>query len=80
MLITIFYDLNIMELKPFNILVFGLLIIGVGHLMIIQNGHWDNSILLITLSSVVILITIYRHMKNNEKKNKARRIKKYADI
>ena len=80
MLITIFYDVSIMDVTPSNVLIFGLLIIGVAHIMIIQNGHWDHSILLITFSSVIILITVHRHMKINEKKNKVRRIKKNVNI
>ncbi|HUU49108.1 MAG TPA: hypothetical protein VMW55_10065 [Nitrosopumilaceae archaeon] len=69
-----------MNYKPSHVLIFGLLIAGVGHIMIIQNGYWDNSIWLISIPSVIIPVTIYYHMKNKEKRNKARRVKKYEDI
>jgi membrane protein implicated in regulation of membrane protease activity len=80
MLLTVLYEFNLMYIKPLNVLIFGLLIIVVGHIMIIQNGYWENSILLITSSSIVILFAIYQRLKNNEKKNKVKRIKEYAEI
>jgi len=68
------------KFKATHVLYFGLLIVGVGHVMIIQNGFWHDSILMISISSLVILVTVYRYLENNEKKNKAKRTKKYEDL
>ena len=69
-----------MYVQPSRVLIFGLLLTGVGHVMIIQNGFWNNLILLITIPSVVIIVTLYQYLKNNEKRKKIRKIKNYSDI
>lgn len=69
-----------MRIKSSNILIFGLLLEGVGHIMVIQNGYWNDFVWLISIPSLIILITVYRHIKNKEIKNRVKRIKNYADI
>ena len=69
-----------MYLKPSNFLMFALLIGGAGHVMIIQNGYWNDAMLIITILSVAIPIVIYRHLKIDEQKKKVRRTEKYAEF
>ncbi|MDH3277405.1 MAG: hypothetical protein OEM21_04810 [Nitrosopumilus sp.] len=69
-----------MKIKSTNLLIFGLLVEGVAHVMIFQNGYWNDFIWMITIPSLVILFTVYQHMKNNEIKKKTRRIKRYSNF
>ncbi len=69
-----------MYLKPSNILIFALLIGGVGHVMIIQNGYWNYAMWISVILSVIIPKVVYRYLKIDEQKKKIRQLKKYAEF
>jgi len=68
-----------MDFKPTNILVFVVLLGGAGHLMIFQNGYWNDLMWLSAILCVCIPVVLYRYMKSH-KKPKSRRSEKYAEI
>ncbi len=69
-----------MYLKSSNFLIFALLIGGVGHVMVIQNGYWNYAMWISVILSVTIPIVVYRHLKIDEQKKKIRRTEKYAEF
>jgi len=69
-----------MYLKPSNVLIFALLIGGVGHVMIIQNGNWNDAMWISIVLSLFIPIAVYRYLKINEQKKKVRRSEEYAEF
>ncbi len=74
------HPLNIMYLKPSNVLIFALLIGGVGHVMIIQNGYWNDAMWISIVLSVAVPIAVYRYLKISGQKKKVRQSKKYAEF
>jgi len=71
---------NIMYLKPSNVLIFALLIGGVAHVMIIQDGYWNDAMWISIVLSVTIPIALYRYLKISEQKKKVRPSQKYAEF
>jgi len=69
-----------LDLKPSNVLVFALLLGGAAHVMIVQDGYWNDVMWISIVLSVVIPVGVYRFMKTSEQKKKLRRVKKYAEL
>ena len=68
-----------MDFNPKNILMFGVLLGGVAHVMIFQDGYWNNFMWISAALSVIVPVIIYKYLKINNQKNSKRR-KQYADI
>jgi hypothetical protein len=58
---------------------FGVLLGGVAHVMIFQDGYWNNFMWISAALSVIVPVIIYKYLKINNQKNSKRR-KQYADI
>ena len=69
-----------MYLKPSNFLIFALLLGGAGHVMIIQNGNWNDAMWISIVLSLFIPIAVYRYLKISEQKKKVRRSEEYAEF
>ena len=68
-----------MDLKPSNILAF-IAVLGVAaHVMIFQDGLWQDMMWLTAMVSIGIPLVFYRYMKDKENR-KSRRAEKYAEI
>jgi len=76
-LITIgnYFEMNI---TTTNVLIFAMLIGGIAHLMIYQNGYWNDMMWMTSIMSVGIPAILYRNAKN-PKRNR-RRVEKILDI
>jgi DMSO/TMAO reductase YedYZ heme-binding membrane subunit len=68
-----------MDFNPKNILVFAVLLGGIAHVMIFQDGYWNNFMWISAALCVIIPVTIYKYLKINQHKN-ARRRRLHADI
>ena len=68
-----------LDFKPSNILAFVVLLSAAAHVMIFQNGLWQNVMWLSAIVSVGIPLVLYRNMKIKESK-KPRRSERYAEI
>ena len=68
-----------MDFKPSNIMAFVALLSAAAHLMIFQDGMWQDMMWLTAMMSIGIPLAMYRYMKIKETK-KARRREKYAEI
>ena len=68
-----------LDFKPSNIMAFVVLLSGAAHVMIFQDGLWQDIMWLTAMVSVGIPLVMYRYMKIKESK-KARRREKYAEI
>ena len=69
-----------MDLHPKNILIFALLLGGVAHVMIFQDGYWNNMMWLSAILTFAIPLAIYRYTKIKVKTKNGRQVKHYADI
>jgi hypothetical protein len=58
---------------------FGMLLGGVAHVMIFQDGYWNNFMWISAALSVIVPVIIYKYLKIYKQKNSKRR-KQYADI
>ena len=67
------------DLQAKNILIFAVLLGGVAHLMIFQDGYWNNFMWISAAICVIVPIVLYKYLKINQK-NQARRKKALADI
>ena len=67
-----------MNITAPNILIFAMLLGGVAHLMIFQNGYWSEAMWMTSIMSVAIPAILYREMKNP--KRRRRRAEKIAEI
>ena len=68
-----------LDLKPSNILAFVVLLSAAAHVMIFQDGLWQDVMWLSAIVSVGIPLVLYRYMKIKESK-KSRRSERYAEI
>jgi len=68
-----------LDFKPSNILAFVVLLSAAAHVMIFQDGLWQDVMWLSAIVSVGIPLVLYRYMKIKESK-KQRRSERYAEI
>ena len=68
-----------LDFKPSNIMAFVVLLSAAAHVMIFQDGLWQDVMWLTAMVSVGIPLVMYRYMKTKETK-KARRRERYAEI
>jgi len=68
-----------MDFKPSNIMAFVVLLSAAAHVMIFQDGMWQDVMWLTAMMSIGIPLAMYRYFKIKETK-KARRREKYAEI
>jgi len=60
-------------------LAFVVLLSAAAHVMLFQDGLWNDAMWLSAIISVGIPLVLYRHMKNKENR-KSRRAEKYAEL
>ena len=68
-----------MDFNPKNILIFAVLLGGVAHVMLFQDGYWNNFMWISAALTVIIPVMVYKYLKINQRKN-VRRRKLHADI
>lgn len=67
-----------MNITASNVLIFAMLLGGVAHLMIFQNGYWNDMMWMTSIMSVGIPAILYRELKHP--KRRRRRAEKIAEI
>jgi len=67
-----------MDFKASNFLVFAVLLGGAGHVMVFQDGYWNDFMWMTAALSIIIPVLLYKYVKISEKKRAKR--KQYADI
>ena len=66
-----------MDSNPKNILIFAILLGGVAHIMLFQDGYWNNFMWISAALCVVTPIVVYKYLKISQKKTKRKAV---ADI
>ena len=66
-----------MDFDPKNILIFVMLLSGIAHIMLFQDGYWNNFMWISAALSVIIPIVAYKYLKISQR---AKRKKAFADI
>jgi len=76
------YLLSILSLSvdfnPKNIIIFAILLGGVAHVMLFQDGYWHDFMWISASLTIIVPVLAYRYMKISKQKRKQR--KTYADI
>jgi DMSO/TMAO reductase YedYZ heme-binding membrane subunit len=68
-----------LDITPKNVLVFAVLLGGVAHIILFQDGYWHPFMWFSAALTVVIPVITHEYMKVRTLKNK-RRKRVYADI
>lgn len=67
-----------MNYNPKNIIIFAILLGVVAHVMLFQDGYWQNFMWISASLTVIIPVLAYKYMKISKQKRKQK--KTYADI
>jgi len=67
-----------LDYNPKNIIIFAILLGGVAHVMLFQDGYWQDFMWISASLTVIIPALAYRYMKISKQKRKQRQT--YADI
>jgi hypothetical protein len=69
-----------MKITALNALIFAMLLGGIAHLMLFQNGYWNDAMWMTSIMSVGIPAILYNNMKKQQSRKSRRRAEKYAEI
>ena len=60
--------------KPSNVVIGALLLGGIAHLMIFQNGYWSDILWMSVILNVGVPIAVYKCLKMGKKRKKSIRL------